>query len=363
MSLRVIVEADGGSRGNPGVAGYGAVVRDAADGVLLAERKEYIGVATNNVAEYRGLIAGLTAAAELGADAVRVRMDSKLVVEQMSGRWQIKHPAMRPLAKQAAALAADFDEISFEWIARAENTHADRLANEAMDAGSGRRVQASRDRTDVVATEPTWIAPETTPTRLILVRHGVTEHSVARVFAGRSDLPLTQDGVRQANRAAARIAQLGPVQSVVSSPLRRARATAQAIAEQLGLAVEVSDGFIEADFGDWDGFSFAEVRQRWPAELTAWLADPSAAPPGGESFETVTSRVRRARGRVLAEHAGATIAVVSHVSPIKILIRLALDAPPSALNRMYIAPASISIIDYFSDGAVMLRSVNDSAHL
>lgn len=98
-----IVEADGGSRGNPGPAGYGSVVIDAVTGETLVERAEYIGVATNNVAEYRGLIAGLRAARDLDPAArVRVRMDSKLVVEQMSGRWQIKHPDMRPLAAEAA---------------------------------------------------------------------------------------------------------------------------------------------------------------------------------------------------------------------------------------------------------------------
>ncbi|MEU3610103.1 reverse transcriptase-like protein, partial [Streptomyces sp. NPDC035033] len=99
----LVVEADGGSRGNPGPAGYGAVVLDPATGETLAEAAEYIGVATNNVAEYKGLIAGLRAALELAPDAtVRVRMDSKLVVEQMSGRWRIKHPDMKPLAAEAA---------------------------------------------------------------------------------------------------------------------------------------------------------------------------------------------------------------------------------------------------------------------
>ena len=103
-SLRVLVEADGGARGNPGPAGYGAGVRDSDTGEALAERSASLGVTTNNVAEYSGLIAGLQAAAELGATAVDVRMDSRLVVGQMSGRWQIKNPGLRPLAAQAAAL-------------------------------------------------------------------------------------------------------------------------------------------------------------------------------------------------------------------------------------------------------------------
>ena len=134
MSLRVVVEADGGSRGNPGPAGYGAVVRDADTGAVLAERQGGLGMATNNVAEYEGLIAGLRAAIELGATDVEVRMDSKLVVEQMSGRWQVKHPKMRPLAAKAAALVGTLGQVRFGWIPRAKNSHADRLANEAMDA-------------------------------------------------------------------------------------------------------------------------------------------------------------------------------------------------------------------------------------
>ncbi len=132
----VIVEADGGSRGNPGPAGYGAVVYAADHVRVLAERREFIGVATNNVAEYRGLIAGLEASAELGARVVAVRMDSKLVVEQMSGRWKVKHAAMIPLADRARRLVADFERVSFTWIPRNENAHADRLANEAMDDGT-----------------------------------------------------------------------------------------------------------------------------------------------------------------------------------------------------------------------------------
>ncbi|WP_185899814.1 reverse transcriptase-like protein, partial [Streptomyces sp. WAC07061] len=147
---RFVVEADGGSRGNPGPAGYGAVVLDPATGETLAERAEFIGVATNNVAEYKGLIAGLRAAAELAPDAeVRVRMDSKLVVEQMSGRWKIKHPDMKPLAAEAAKILPRA-QVTYEWIPRERNKHADRLANEAMDAGKrGRQWEPSASTADL----------------------------------------------------------------------------------------------------------------------------------------------------------------------------------------------------------------------
>jgi len=135
--VKVVVEADGGSRGNPGPAGYGAVVVDSATDEVLVERAEGLGVTTNNVAEYRGLIAGLRAALELGATDVEVRMDSKLVVEQMSGRWKVKHPAMQPLAREAAALVRQLGRVTFDWVPRARNVRADALANQAMDAQAG----------------------------------------------------------------------------------------------------------------------------------------------------------------------------------------------------------------------------------
>ena len=136
MPVRFVVEADGGSRSNPGEAAFGAVVLDAASGDVLAERAERIGIASNNVAEYRGLIAGLEAVRELDPTAeIEVRMDSKLVVEQMSGRWKIKHPDMRALALRARDILP-MAQVTYTWIPRAENARADALVNEALD---GRR--------------------------------------------------------------------------------------------------------------------------------------------------------------------------------------------------------------------------------
>ncbi len=142
---RLVVEADGGSRGNPGPAGYGAVVKDASTGQVLVEVAAAIGTATNNVAEYGGLVAGLRAVAEIDPEAlVEVRMDSKLVVEQMSGRWKIKHENMRRLAMQARDVLPHRN-VTYMWVPRAENSHADRLANEAMDAAArGERWTAKR---------------------------------------------------------------------------------------------------------------------------------------------------------------------------------------------------------------------------
>jgi len=353
----VVVEADGGSRGNPGPAGYGAVVLDAATGAVLAERSESVGVATNNVAEYSGLIAGLTAARDLGARRVAVRMDSKLVVEQMNGRWQVKHPAMRPLAAEAAQLRQAFDAVSFEWVPRERNVRADRLANEAMDRAAGRSPARA------TPARPVWSPPTGTPTRLLLVRHGATAHSAEHRFSGRNELPLDDAGQRQAGALAERLARLGGITAVVSSPLLRSVQTADAIAARLGVDVQTVDGFAEIDFGAFEGLTAAEAAARYPTEFAAWQGAPDVAPPDGESFAAATSRLRRAREYLLAAHPEQTVVMVTHVTPIKILIRLALDAAPDALFRMHLDVASLSTIDYFADGSSSLRLFNDTSHL
>ncbi|MFN2560398.1 MAG: bifunctional RNase H/acid phosphatase [Jatrophihabitans sp.] len=365
MTDAVVVEADGGSRGNPGPAGYGAVVLEAASRAVLTERGEPIGIATNNVAEYRGLLAGLAAAQELGVRRVAVRMDSKLVVEQMNGAWKIKHPALRELARTAAELVAQFDDVTFEWIPRAQNAHADRLANEAMDRAAGTVVPPGPAAPPgAVAGAPmtrTWTRPTARATRLVLVRHGSTAHSAERRFSGRNELPLNDVGRQQAAALAAR--PYGEVAAVVSSPLRRTVETAGAIAGSLGLTMETVDDLVETDFGKWEGLTFAEARAQDPAELDAWLASPGVAPPGGEAFADVARRVRRGRDRVVAAHPQSTVVVVTHVTPIKTLVRLTLDAPPAAMFRLHLDTASVSIIDYYADGNSSVQLVNDTSHL
>jgi ribonuclease H / adenosylcobalamin/alpha-ribazole phosphatase len=380
VTRKLVVEADGGSRGNPGPAGYGALVRDAQTGELLTEIAESIGRATNNVAEYSGLVAGLRAAADLapGAD-VEVRMDSKLVVEQMSGRWQIKHPDMRPLAAAARDAARGLGRVSYSWVPRARNTHADRLANKAMDdaqrdrPGGGDRRGVLRSGSNgctpgapgpsgAPRTGPGWMGARGKPTSTVLLRHGETPLSGERRFAGRRDIPLTEAGLRQAEAAARRLGARG-VDAIVTSPLQRSRLTAEAVASVTGAPVRVDDAWMEMDFGEWEGLSYAEAAERWPDEMTAWLKDSVAAPPGGESLTATTRRVLAALGRVLDEHQGATVVVVSHVTPMKIVMRHALLAPPSAVRRMHLDVASLCEIDWFDDGLGVMRAFNDTAHL
>ncbi|MFF4538404.1 bifunctional RNase H/acid phosphatase [Streptomyces aureus] len=528
-----IVEADGGSRGNPGPAGYGSVVIDAATGETLAERAEYIGVATNNVAEYRGLVAGLEAARDLDASAtVRVRMDSKLVVEQMSGRWKIKHPDMKPLAARAARVLPG-SQVTYEWIPRERNKHADRLANEAMDAGkrgeawspsestaelNARAARAAapaptgppgdatagaararaalastrqgaeapgepkgreelRARPETAVTRPTatgatphpggeateatgggkgreelrarptttagrptatggtpqpggaaaeatgggkgreelraqptttasrppartgaaaetpatampgddvraaknvaaaqttpasgWTAPPDmgAPATFVLLRHGETPLTPQKRFSGSggSDPSLSAVGREQAERVAAALAARGTIQAIVASPLARTRQTAAAVAARLGLDVLVEDGLRETDFGAWEGLTFGEVRERHPEDLNAWLASPEAEPTGGgESFTATAQRMAATRDKLIAAYAGRTVLLVTHVTPIKTLVRLALGAPPESLFRMELSAASLSAVAYYGDGNASVRLFNDTSHL
>ncbi|MFF1872488.1 bifunctional RNase H/acid phosphatase [Kitasatospora herbaricolor] len=378
---RFIVEADGGSRGNPGPAGYGAVVRDGDTGLIIAEAAEFIGHATNNVAEYKGLIAGLRAAREIDPGAeVDVRMDSKLVVEQMSGRWKIKHPDMQPLAAEAKTVLPR-GQVRYTWIPRERNKDADRLANEAMDAGkAGRQWEPRAPKAAVpAAAEPAapletaapkagWAAPADlgTPTTLVLLRHGETPLTPEKRFSGSggSDPELSEKGRWQAERAAEAMAARGTIQAVVSSPMRRTRQTAETVAGRLGLDVRIEEGLRELDFGDWEGLTFAEVQERHPADLDAWLASAKAKPTGGsESFTTLAHRVGVARDKILARYAGRTVLVVSHVSPIKTLVRLALGAPPDALYRMELSAAALSAVQYYTDGNASVRLLNDTGHL
>ncbi|MUM15986.1 bifunctional RNase H/acid phosphatase [Mycobacterium sp. CBMA271] len=369
--MKVLIEADGGSRGNPGLAGYGAVVFAPDRETVLGETCEAIGHATNNVAEYRGLIAGLAEAARLGATEVSVRMDSKLVVEQMSGRWKVKHPDLITLYRQAVTAAMQFESVQYSWIPRERNKHADRLANQAMDQASGKaqiEPKASKKPKELkepkpADTAPGWTGARGKPTRMLLLRHGQTELSVQRRYSGRGNPELTELGRGQASQAARYLASRGGIAAVISSPLSRAKATATAVADALNVPLTIDDDLIETDFGAWEGLTFSEAAERDPELHAQWLSDTSVTPPEGESFDTVHHRVRRARNRIIAEHGGATVLVVSHVTPIKTLLRLALDAGPSLLYRLHLDLASLSIAEFYSDGPASVRLVNETSYL
>jgi ribonuclease H / adenosylcobalamin/alpha-ribazole phosphatase len=214
-----------------------------------------------------------------------------------------------------------------------------------------------------VAAATGWRPPQGRPTTTLLLRHGQTPLSAERRFAGRGDIPLTDLGLQQASAAAAAIAARGRIDLVLTSPLRRAQQTAQAVAERTGAPLATDDDLAETDFGSWEGMTFAEVMARWPDEMAEWMAAADAAPPGGESFAAVAQRVDAALDRLLAAHQSQTVVVVSHVTPIKTIVCRALLAPSAALFRMHLDVASLSEAAWFADGPALLRSLNDTAHL
>ena len=410
MTLRpaLVVEADGGSRGNPGVAGYGALVRDARTRKVLAERAAPLGKASNNVAEYEGLLAGLAAVLDLGlaADAsIEVKMDSKLVVEQMCGRWKIKHADMQTRALAARRLIDDIQAaggtVDFTWVPRDANKEADALSNDGMDGTTVRRdhVRAGAapgaDRGEDVTTatgaspatprptptfgearvplEDVFVSDETVPvldgqTKLVLVRHGVTDFTLSSRLDGRggSNPPLNVTGLAQARAAAVAVERLlarsdtGRV-SVVSSSLQRARQTGQAIADRLGVEREEDRDWDEQAFGDWDGWSMPDLVAAHGDELLLLRSDRDYVRPGGESRREVDARVGAALARAIAR--GGTVVVATHrIALMSVLARL-LGMGHEQAWSVATAPASLSAVEIWPDGGVQIAFVNDTHHL
>ncbi|GAA4703341.1 hypothetical protein GCM10023215_48530 [Pseudonocardia yuanmonensis] len=208
-----------------------------------------------------------------------------------------------------------------------------------------------------------WTGQKGAPTRILLLRHGQTPLSVEKRYSGLGDPALTERGEAQAAGAAARIGALGGVDAILTSPLRRARQTAEAVAAATGLPVQVRDGLIETDFGEWEGLTFVEARERDPAIFARWLGNTDVAPPGGESFDEAGARVAAERAKIVADHPGQTVVVVSHVTPIKLILQEALASGRSILYRLHLDLASLCIADFFADGGASVRLVNDTSHV
>ena len=358
MARNFRLTADGGSRGNPGPAGYGAVVSE--NGKIIAELYDVIGTATNNVAEYSGLLAGLTHIHQLDAQAtVEVAMDSKLVVEQMSGRWQIKHADMRVLAKQCRD-AHSPSLVTYSWIPRDENSHADRLANKALDGGIANEPVISKQENFLTDR----LRSSEVPTTIYFVRHGETILTPTRKFSGTGalDPELTADGLAQAERVAAEVAKIEP-EILISSPLKRARQTADAIARATGLTVIDDEDWYELSFGSWDGKSIEEVKAETPEDYQAWVNSSSYRPGGGESYDEAAARIDEAMEKVLHLYPGKKVVVVTHNGVIKSAANLAIGGPNDGVFHMDATPCSISSISLWpSDGLRALRSFNERGH-
>jgi probable phosphoglycerate mutase len=379
----LIIEADGGSRGNPGIAGSGACVIDADTGEVILEISKFIGVATNNVAEYLALVAGLEGAYSLNPDArVLVRMDSKLVIEQMAGRWKIKHPDMQQLGARVQKIVSG-KPIRWQWIPREENSRADALANKAMDEQGDAVVATSETgpRASVVEFNQSLPSSVRAPggvteplTTIVLVRHGRTHLTETKRISGRGgeNPGLSDLGREDAHKVAKALAQIGssgpwshlaPVSAIISSPIQRTLDTAHIISNEVGLGVEVNDNLAEISFGDWDGHTNPEVMSKWPKDFESWQGSWTISPPNGESLEVFDARVQTGLDQIRNNYAGKTVAVVSHVMPIRGFIRAGMDAGIAGYWRPQIAPCSITIIRFWGNQAAEVMTMNSTSHL
>jgi probable phosphoglycerate mutase len=372
--VKLIIEADGGSRGNPGVSGAGAVVIDASTGDILKQISENVGIATNNVAEYSALIFALEAAYEIDPAAqVLVRMDSKLVVEQMSGRWKIKHPDMLSLGARVQKLIAG-KNVEFVWIPREQNVLADELANKAMDgepAAAAAAVEFNQVAPSSIRAPESSVAEATT---LIMVRHGRTALTESRkISGGDGENPdLSELGQKDASDVATELSRVGksgafgflskPV-AVVHSPIKRASQTASKIAERLQIGqIELAD-LREIGFGDWDGLTNEELFVAHEKQYQSWRGSYDIAPPNGESLKDFDVRVNRSLDFLLDKFAGQTVVVVAHVMPIRGLLRIANDASIAGFWRVDLGPASISIARFWGREGAEVVCINSTSHL
>ena len=379
----LIIEADGGSRGNPGIAGSGACVIDADTGEVVLEISKFIGIATNNVAEYLALVAGLEGAYSLNSEArILVRMDSKLVIEQMAGRWKIKHPDMQQLGARVQKIVAG-KPVRWQWIPREENSRADALANKAMDE-QGDAVVATTEvgpRASVVEFNQTLPSSVRAPggvteplTTIILVRHGRTHLTESKRISGRGgeNPGLSDLGREDAHKVAKALSEIGnsgpwshltPISAIVSSPIKRTLDTAHIISNEVGLGVDVIENLAEISFGDWDGHTNEEVKSKWASNFQDWQGSWTVAPPNGESLEDFDARVQDARREILENYSGKTVAVVSHVMPIRGFIRAGMDGGKAGYWRPQISPCSMTIIRFWGDQAAEVVTMNATAHL
>jgi probable phosphoglycerate mutase len=354
MARTFIIYADGGSRGNPGPAAYGAVVMEGTK--VVFEDGQPIGIASNNVAEYSGLLAGLRAVNDLDKNAtVEVRMDSKLVVEQMSGRWQIKHADMRRLAFEARELHSP-SLITYKWIPREENTHADALVNKALDgdvrSASPKQINFLNER----------LVSDEKPTVIYFIRHGETRLTPERRFSGSdgSNPGLTEKGFEQARAMAKEIAARKP-DVLIASPMKRTQETAGEIAKLTGLEIKSDKQWLESGFGEWDELTVEEIMRLYPQEWQAWVSDTSYVPgKSGESFDAVAARTEQALSEIEEDYVGKTIVVVTHHMVIKTLVANVLSAPLSTMFHIDVAPCGITTVHSWpSDGLRALKSLSE----
>lgn len=361
--MSLIIKADGASRGNPGEASYGAVLFDGE--TEIATTSAHLGVATNNFAEYSGVIAGLKLA--LNHDPKQsylVQLDSKLVVEQLKGNWKVKSRDLMPMVSEASALASKLS-VSFEWIPREQNARADELANEALDKPVAKAIpdQPGSIRAPRVSSPGTEI---------IFVRHGHSSHTEKGLVSGGdgADPELSDLGQREAEATAEllahppsswRLAMNRPL--VIASPMLRTKQTAEAIARRLNAESVLDERIKEIFFGDWNGLSNEELFSKDPDLLASWRGSLDFRPPGGESIEDLVQRISSFVEQIRTSKPNRTVIVVSHMMPTRALTHQIIGGDESYLWSTSFAPASISAFRVWGSEQHELITLNSCAHL
>lgn len=367
----LLIQADGASKGNPGPASYGAVLF-WSDGSLAVELYESIGIATNNHAEYRAVIAGLEAAKRIAAEnpevrAIHIQMDSKLVVEQLSGRWKIKNTDLQQLAINAQQLMKGF-EVRLEWIPRELNSHADELANRALQPDVTQRGETGA----LSPIQPRSVrAPRqrSKPVVVWAIRHGHTEMTESGLISGGGTNPALSDfGHAETDRVAAEIRRLSLLfdlplpASLLHSPQLRAAQTASKIAQAFEITPFADPNLREIEFGLWEGLSMENLAGASAAEVANWRGSLVYRPPEGESVADMESRVRSVIDSVTSgDH--DSVALVAHMMPMRAIYRIATDAAASAHWNVNFLPASVSVYRFFGMDFAEVFAVNSASHL
>lgn len=366
--MKLILQADGASRGNPGPASYGAVVLDGERN-LIKELFAEIGEQTNNYAEYSAVIAGLEYITNNYSNfELTIEMDSKLVIEQLAGRWKINSETLRVLRDRAFTLLAG-TSYQLRWIPREENSLADAAANKALD---GELFSITESPQGVAQPRSIRAGRQAiTPTTIVLIRHGHTAHTEQNLISGSDgeDPELSELGKREASMTAEAIAELlefhglPSLAHVVHSPQLRARQTAEAISRRHIIRSAEDRRLVEIGFGDWEGLSLDEIESVEPQLVQKWRESVDIAPPGGESVNQLDLRVGEALQDVVSNHQGQSVAIVTHMMPCRAIARKALRASSAAHWSVQFAPASISIFRFYGMEFAESFAINSCQHL
>ncbi|MEY3326847.1 MAG: hypothetical protein RL044_800 [Actinomycetota bacterium] len=366
----IFLYADGASRGNPGLAAYGVHIEDQG-GATIADFGEALGVATNNQAEYAAVVAGLRYLSTTSYREITIRMDSKLVIEQLAGRWKINNPQLRELADQAKELLRDL-EFWLEWIPREQNYKADANANSALD--SGNFTSNTEVYLELSSVQPRSIrAPRqfVEPTTVVVVRHGHTINTEKNLISGGdgTDPELSQLGLNEAQGAAREIPKLliqfslPDAAAVIHSPMVRTTQTAEIIAKQLSLDT-VSDARLkEIGFGDWEMMEMAMLETDAIEQVAAWRGSLSVKPPNGESVLDMQGRVWDSLSDIIENYRGSTAIVATHMMPTRAFAAAALKGSQNVYFNINSSPGGISIYRFFGMEFAEIFTINYCAHL